>query len=332
MTRFDVFNGDADGLCALHQLRLAAPADAVLVSGVKRDIALLGRVDAHAGDEVTVLDVSAEANHAALVALLACGVRVAYFDHHFPGDLPVHEHFVAHIDTSPGTCTSLIVDRHIGGLHPLWAIVGAYGDNLVDAARRRAAPLGLGDDALRRLRELGEDLTYNGYADCEDDLIAHPAGLYRELRAHADPFTFIAQSPLMRRLGEQKRADLAMAEAQQPDLALPGATMYILPDEAWARRVRGMFANRLAERFADLAHAVLTTDGGGGFSVSVRAPRAAPDGADSVCRPFPSGGGRVAAAGINHLARDALPRFVRAMDEAFGGAGRRSSTTVGAPS
>ena len=44
MTHFDVFNGDADGLCALHQLRLAAPVDSVLVTGAKRDIALLQRV------------------------------------------------------------------------------------------------------------------------------------------------------------------------------------------------------------------------------------------------------------------------------------------------
>ena len=41
MTRYDVFNGDADGICSLLQLRLAAPCDAVLVTGVKRDIALL---------------------------------------------------------------------------------------------------------------------------------------------------------------------------------------------------------------------------------------------------------------------------------------------------
>ena len=31
MTRFDVFNGDADGICALLQLRLANPLDTVLV-------------------------------------------------------------------------------------------------------------------------------------------------------------------------------------------------------------------------------------------------------------------------------------------------------------
>jgi hypothetical protein len=38
MRRIDVFNGDADGLCALHQLRLAEPVQSELVTGVKRDI------------------------------------------------------------------------------------------------------------------------------------------------------------------------------------------------------------------------------------------------------------------------------------------------------
>ena len=38
MADFDVFNGDADGLCALHQLRLAAPREATLVTGVNASI------------------------------------------------------------------------------------------------------------------------------------------------------------------------------------------------------------------------------------------------------------------------------------------------------
>ena len=58
MTHFDVFNGDADGLCALQQLRLAAPRSTVLVPGVKRDIALLQRVPAGPGDSVTALDIA----------------------------------------------------------------------------------------------------------------------------------------------------------------------------------------------------------------------------------------------------------------------------------
>jgi hypothetical protein len=62
MTLFYAFNGDADGLCALQQLRLVDPRGATLVTGVKRDIQLLRRVNAATGDEVTVLDISLDAN------------------------------------------------------------------------------------------------------------------------------------------------------------------------------------------------------------------------------------------------------------------------------
>lgn len=55
---FDVFNGDADGICALHQLRLNEPLDSELITGVKRDIELLNRVSVKSGDNVVVLDVS----------------------------------------------------------------------------------------------------------------------------------------------------------------------------------------------------------------------------------------------------------------------------------
>ena len=58
MRIIDVFNGDADGLCALHQLRLAEPAASELVTGPKREIGLLKRVQASAGDRVTVLDIA----------------------------------------------------------------------------------------------------------------------------------------------------------------------------------------------------------------------------------------------------------------------------------
>ncbi len=53
--QIDVFNGDADGICALIQLRLSQPAESKLITGVKRDIQLLQRVTATAGDKVTVL-------------------------------------------------------------------------------------------------------------------------------------------------------------------------------------------------------------------------------------------------------------------------------------
>jgi len=85
MMYFDVFNGDADGICALHQLRLADPLDSTLVTGLKRDIALLASVPAGDGDVVTVLDISLDRNRDALQALLDRGAIVHYFDHHFAG-------------------------------------------------------------------------------------------------------------------------------------------------------------------------------------------------------------------------------------------------------
>jgi single-stranded DNA-specific DHH superfamily exonuclease len=94
--------------------------------------------------------------------------------------------------------------------------------------------------------------------------------------------------------------------------------VYVLPDAAWSRRVRGAFGNELANRFPDLAHAILTPDAQGGYVVSVRAPRTRPTGADALCREFTTGGGRSAAAGINHLPEEGLPEFVRRLEQAFG--------------
>ncbi len=194
MTHFDVFNGDADGLCALQQLRLATPMDTVLVSGVKRDVALLQRVQrARAGDSVTVLDLSLAVNRPALLSLLEGGVRVEYFDHHFAGDLPDHPNLTALIDPSPDACTGILVDRHLGGRYRIWAVVAAYGDNLTRVADELAKPLGLTAPQREALRELGGALAYNAYADVEADLMVHPTALYRTLARHADPFEFIAR-------------------------------------------------------------------------------------------------------------------------------------------
>ena len=69
MINYDVFNGDADGICALVQLRLAEPKESQLITGVKRDINLLRRVQASAGDRITVLDISMAKNQADLQRL-----------------------------------------------------------------------------------------------------------------------------------------------------------------------------------------------------------------------------------------------------------------------
>ena len=317
MTHYDVFNGDADGICALHQLRLESPRESTLVTGVKRDIALLARVDARDGDSVTALDISAASNRPALEALLARGVTVEYFDHHYAGELPRHPGLRALIDPSPGVCTGILVDRHLEGRRRVWAVVAAFGDNLDEPARSLAGPLGFDPARLAALQGLGENLAYNAYGDTEDDLIVHPAALYRTLAPYADPFRLLAEEPLLARIDAARRDDLGRAEGLAPEYSLPHARVYVLPDEPWSRRVRGVFGNALVHRSPDLAHAILTRDAHGDFVVSVRAPRTAPTGADALCRAFPTGGGRAAAAGINHLPRDELPAFVRRLEAAF---------------
>ena len=62
----DIFNGDADGICALHQLRLANPQDSVLITGIKRDIALVAKVAPQQGDQLTILDENTQVNTAPL--------------------------------------------------------------------------------------------------------------------------------------------------------------------------------------------------------------------------------------------------------------------------
>jgi hypothetical protein len=307
---FDVFNGDADGICALHQLRLADPADSELITGPKRDISLLKRVKAQAGDRITVLDIALSKNRDALDALLEAGAHVRYFDHHQPGDIPVHLHFEAHIDTDANVCTSLLVNQALQGRQLVWAVTAAFGDNLADAARQAAAPLGLSADQLAQLQSLGECLNYNGYGETLDDLFYDPADLYRQLRPFADPFAFIAESSAYRTLKIGYQDDMARAVAVSATEDRPSGRVFMLPADKWARRISGVFGNQLAVESPAQAHAVLTGKPGGGYVVSVRAPLNARSGADQLCSQFETGGGRKGAAGINDLPESELGRFI----------------------
>jgi len=317
MRLIDVFNGDADGLCALHQLRLAEPADTELVTGPKRRIELLAGVDATAGDRLTVLDVSLDRNREALLRLLDRGARVCWFDHHYAGTVPSHPLLEAHIDTSPGTCTGILVDRHLGGRFRAWAVVAAFGDALADAAHALADSLGLDADSRETLRSLGEDLNYNAYGETEADLLVPPAVLYGEMRRFADPFRFAREAAVVRKVRDARGADMRAALAVPPYRVCARGDIFVLPDAQWSRRVRGTLANHLAALGADRAHAVLAPDARGGYSVSIRAPRTAPTGAVALARGFAAGGGREAAAGIDHLPAAALERFIEQFEAAF---------------
>ena len=308
---YDIFNGDADGICALHQLRLAQPRHSELITGVKRDIQLLGRAEllaAQAGDEITVFDISMKSNAAALAKLLGRGVTCRYFDHHAAGMIPVHANLNAHIDTAANLCTSLLVDRHLSGAHRIWAVVAAFGDNLVAPAIQAAQPLELDHTDLARLHELGDCLNYNAYGETIDDLHYPPDDLYQTLSPYADPREFMIEEPVFDVLKEALREDFERAEEIKPEFATDNAALYVLPDAAWSRRVNGLFGNRLAQSYPRRAHAVLVSKAGG-YTVSVRAPVSHPAGADELCARFDSGGGRKGAAGINLLPPSRLAAF-----------------------
>jgi hypothetical protein len=316
MQFYDIFNGDADGLCALQQLRLEEPRESVLVTGVKRDVRLLERVTARPGDELTVLDISLRANAAALVRLLGQGARCRYFDHHAPGDIPQHPNFKAYIDTAPDICTSLIVDRYLGGRHRMWAVVAAFGDNLAEAARRSAAALELDEAETDRLRELGECINYNAYGESLEDLHYDPADLFQTLHGYRDPREFVDSEPVLEVLRNALADDLSRVEALAPEFERQACALYVLPDAAWSRRIHGLYANRLARKRPERAHALLVKTREG-YAVSVRAPVARPHGADTLCMKFETGGGRKAAAGINLLPESEYARFVEEFEKAF---------------
>jgi len=316
MQFYDIFNGDADGICALQQLRLEEPRPSVLVTGVKRDISLLDRVEAETGDELTVLDIALRSNARGLVRLLRQGARCRYFDHHAPGEIPPHPNLKTFIDTSSDICTSLIVDRYLSGRQRIWAVVAAFGDNMVKSALRAAETLGLGVAEVERLRDLGECMNYNAYGETVADLHYHPADLYHAVSRYRDPRDFIEGEPVFEVLKNAYRDDLDRAEDIRPHLETPRSAIFVLPDAAWARRVSGLFSNRLTQSNPQRAHAVLVKKSDG-YSVSVRAAVAQPTGADELCITFESGGGRRAAAGINHLPETDLARFITAFERQF---------------
>lgn len=314
---YDIFNGDADGLCALQQLRLAEPVVATCVTGAKRDIALVERVVPAPGDRFTVCDISLESNLEATRRALDAGARIRWFDHHRAGEPFEHPGIERHIDLSAAMCTSAIVDRHLGGAHRAWAVVGAFGDNLGATARSLAAMLELDERATGVLRRLGESLNYNAYGDDVRELLFDPEDLHRRMRGIADPLRFAEDDPTFGTLEASMQDDLERSSALAPILESASVACFELPDAAWSRRVSGVLANRLAREHPGRAHALLTPSRGM-FTVSIRAPIDAPKGADLVAIGFAGGGGRAGAAGINGLPTEDVPGLLKALRRVYG--------------
>jgi hypothetical protein len=176
-------------------------------------------------------------------------------------------------------------------------------------AKHQAKDLGLTEPQTAQLQELGELFNYNGYGAVIEDLHYHPGDLYKAVKPYSDPFAFIENSKELAALrkGYQEDIDSVM---QIKQLKIPGKNrVYILPDTPWARRVIGVFSNLRAREEPDAAHAVITEDKNT-LRISVRAPLNDRRDADTLCKFFPTGGGRKAAAGINSLPADQLEKFL----------------------
>ncbi len=318
MAVYDVFNGDADGICALAQLRNAEPQDSQLITGVKRDIKLLAQVQPTSGDRVNALDISMDKNKADLLRILETGASVFYCDHHVAGDIPEHDRLDALINPAADVCTSLLVNGRLKGAFAHWGIVGAFGDNLKASANALAKTTSLTEAQIATLENFGIYINYNGYGSNLSDLHFEPAELFKLVSQYADPLDFIQDdAEHFGQLEAGYHDDMAKAKNGETLRVTAASAAFLLPDEKWARRVSGVYGNDLANESPDRAHAVLTSRPDGTYLVSVRAPLRNKTGADSLCMEFPTGGGRKAAAGINELPASMLDQFLDRFDEVY---------------
>jgi hypothetical protein len=299
----DVFNGDADGICSLIQLRLAEPCEKTeLVTGVKRDITLLDRVSAQDGDLITVLDISLDRNRADVDRLLTLGASIRYFDHHYSGGFVTKRtSFHPYIDESNNICTSLIVNRYLKEQHKLWAVVGAFGDNLIHVAEKYCLEMGVSSTDISRLQKLGELLNYNGYGSRLEDLHFHPAELFESLRQSDNPLEISRESKIVETLSAGYLSDFESANQLKAEYCTPTVAVFKFPDKMWSRRILGIVANNLVQTYPKRNHLLICPDGNGFLTISVRMAKENPKGASSFCRRYPQGGGRESAAGINAL-------------------------------
>ncbi len=281
-----------------------------LITGVKRDIWLLARLENVTDSALTVFDISLDSNRASLLKILQNNNRVVYFDHHFAGEGIDARALQTHLDPSPQTCTSLLVNAALGGSHSSWAICGAFGDNLLEPALALGQALHLSEKQIDRLRELGELFNYNGYGEFLDDLHFHPQKLFEAVQPYVNPFDFYENSEQLATLQAGYQTDLAQAMNQKEIKISGNNRVYYLPNESWARRVAGVFSNFRARERKATAHVVITENQDRTLRISVRAPLAEQRHADTLCKLYPTGGGRAAAAGINSLPAEMLDGFL----------------------
>lgn len=312
----DVFNGDADGIFSLIQWRKSHPLTAqdqqILITGVKRDIALVSKIDDALADQsnITVLDVSFDKNHADVTRVMEHCHSLFYCDHHKADKLFDHKKLTVVIDTEPTVCTGLLINNVLKDKHILWAVAAIYGDGLDSVANQYVERLGLTQIQSEQLKALGVLVNYNGYGNSVGDLYFDPAELYKQLVNYDSPLEIMTDTDSPYQLLKQGyEADIAKAETSE-QLADNDLIVVILEDAPWARRISGTYGNQLAANNPDKPVVIVTENPNGSYSISLRAPKVNPYGASTICSQFKTGGGREGAAGVNELPKTDLGGFV----------------------
>ena len=130
------------------------------------------------------------------------------------------------------------------------------------------------------------------------------------LLEYSSPLKLISEpNSIFEQLQQAYKADMEKAHQALVLYEDEFTKIICLEDAPWARRISGVLGNELANQTPFKSHAVLTHHTKGGYTVSVRAPLNNKQGADKVVMQFKTGGGRSAAAGINHLPQSEFKRF-----------------------
>ncbi len=321
MTYYDVFNGDADGICSLIQWRKCFPieqSEQILVTGVKRDIQLVQQVNPKIKSSIAIFDISFDKNVEDVKRLLDDYHRIDYFDHHKADNLFEHPLLQATINLAATTCTALLVSEHCSRTHHLWAIAAAFGDGLDSVAIEQSESLDLSKEEMSLLKEFGVLINYNGYGSSTADLCVHPADLYKNLSQYETPLN-AWNDPLsaIHKLKKRYKQDLAKAEQSTPILSSESVIAIKLEDAAWSRRISGTFGNILAANNENKAIVIVTDNSYGSYTISLRAPRTQQHSAADICSQFPTGGGRAGAAGVNELPKQQLNVFLQAVEACY---------------
>ena len=308
MTHYDVFNGDADGLCAMVQMRLENPRNSTIKTGVKRDIRLLENLELIEGDSILAMDISLARNHDLVLDALGKGVEITWIDHHLPGENIKSDFLTTHIDLTADVCTSVIVDILLEGRQRAWAAVAAFGDSMSKTGTRLCEQCEMMNE-LESLKRLGRLLNYNSYGRNIEDLLIRPEKLFKSLLNAVDPMTFIKSNDydLL-----SKGYDSDYGKARDCLSTSKGNDMIILPNEAWAFRISGTLAHLIAEEEPNIPHIIAIELENDALLISLRAPANDPTGAGELCSRF-GGGGRAAAGGVDLLPKKNSADFINAV-------------------